>query len=156
MNSCWPAGPPAIGQTAELSRTVTPHDIERFTQISGDRNPLHYDPAAAKASRFGEIIVQGGITSAILNAVAAESLPGPGTVFLNVNWDFKAPVRPGDVITGRVQVLEARTDKPVTKLRTTVIRGDGTVALDGTAVCYTMAITTGHPTHQSNGAPETR
>ena len=156
MNSCWPAGPPAIGQTAELSRTVTPHDIERFTQISGDRNPLHYDPAAAKASRFGEIIVQGGITSAILNAVAAESLPGPGTVFLNVNWDFKAPVRPGDVITGRVQVLEARTDKPVTKLRTTVTRGDGTVALDGTAVCYTMAITTGHPTHQSNGAPETR
>ena len=119
--------------------------IERFTQISGDRNPLHYDPAAAKASRFGEIIVQGGITSAILNAVVAGSLPGPGTVFLNVNWDFKAPVRPGDTITGRVQILEARTDKPITKLRTTVTRGDGTIALDGTAVCYTMAITTGHP-----------
>ena len=144
MNSCWPSGPPAIGQTAELSRAVAPDDIERFTQISGDRNPLHYDPAAAKASRFGEIIVQGGITSAILNAVVAESLPGPGTVFLNVNWDFKAPVRPGDVITGRVEVLEARTDKPVTKLRTTVIRGDGTVALDGTAVCYTTAIPAGH------------
>jgi acyl dehydratase len=91
MNSCWPSGPPAIGQAAELSRAVAPDDIERFTQISGDRNPLHYDPAAAKASRFGEIIVQGGITSAILNAVVAESLPGPGTVFLNVNWDFKAP-----------------------------------------------------------------
>ena len=106
---------------------------------------MHYDPAAAKASRFGEIIVQGGITSAILNAVVAESLPGPGTVFLNVNWDFKAPVRPGDTITGRVEILEARTDQPITKLRTTVIRGDGTVALEGTAVCFTMAITTGHP-----------
>jgi acyl dehydratase len=138
MTSCWPSGPPRIGATAELSRTVAPDDIYRFTQISGDRNPLHYDPAAAKASRFGEIVVQGGITSAILNAVVAECLPGPGTVFLNVNWDFKAPVRPGDVITGRVEVTEARTDKPVTKLRTTVIRGDGTVALDGTAVCYTM------------------
>jgi len=66
--------------------------------------------------------------------------PGPGTVFLNVNWDFTAPIRPGDVITGRVEVIEARTDKPVTKLRTTVIRGDGTVALDGTAVCYTMTM----------------
>ena len=95
----------------------------RFTDISGDRNPLHYDLAAAKASRFGEIVVQGGITSAILNAVVAERLPGPGTVFLNVNWDFKAPVRPGDVITGRVEVIEARTDKPITKLRTTVTRG---------------------------------
>src|SRR6185312_9493113 len=111
-----------IGTTAELSRTIGPNDIERFTDISGDRNPLHYDLAAAEASRFGEIVVQGGITSAILNAVVAERLPGPGTVFLNVNWDFKAPVRPGDVITGRVEVIEARTDKPVTKLRTTVTR----------------------------------
>jgi acyl dehydratase len=141
MTSCWPSGPPAIGTTAELSRTIGPDDIDRFTDISGDRNPLHYDLAAARASRFGEIVVQGGITSAILNAVVAERLPGPGTVFLNVNWDFKAPVRPGDVITGRVEVIEARTDKPVTKLRTTVTRGDGTVALDGTAVCYTMVIT---------------
>jgi len=124
-----------------MSRTVTATDIERFTQISGDRNPLHYDVDAARASRFGEIVVQGGLTSAILNAVAAERLPGPGTVFLNVNWDFTAPVRPGDTITGRVEVTEVRTDKPITKLRTTVTRDDGTVVLQGTAVCYTMAIT---------------
>ena len=75
--------------------------------------------------------------------MVAECLPGPETVFLNVNWDFTAPVRPGDVITGRVEIIEARTDKPITKLRTTVTRGDGTVALTGTAVCYTMAIETG-------------
>lgn len=109
-----------------------------FTEISGDHNPLHYDPEAAKASRFGEIVVQGGVTSAILNAVVAEELPGPGTVFLNVNWDFKAPVRPGDVITGHVEVMEAREDKPITKLRTWVTRDDATVVLEGTAVCYTM------------------
>ena len=130
-----------MGDVAEMSRTVTATDIERFTQISGDRNPLHYDVDAARASRFGEIVVQGGVTSAILNAVAAERLPGPGTVFLNVNWDFTAPVRPGDTITGRIEVTEVRTDKPITKLRTTVTRDDGTVVLQGTAVCYTMAIT---------------
>ena len=78
MTSCWPSGPPAIGTTAELSRTIGPDDIERFTDISGDRNPLHYDLAAAEASRFGEIVVQGGITSAILNAVVAECLSRPG------------------------------------------------------------------------------
>ena len=139
--SHWPAGPPSVGDVAEMSRTVTASDIERFTQISGDRNPLHYDVDAARASRFGEIVVQGGLTSAILNAVAAELLPGPGTVFLNVNWDFTAPVRPGDTITGRIEVTEVRTDKPITKLRTTVTRDDGTVVLQGTAVCYTMAIT---------------
>ncbi|MBI3216100.1 MAG: MaoC family dehydratase [Mycobacterium sp.] len=138
MTSYAPPSPPRVGQTAELSRTVGDGDIALFTEISGDRNPLHYDEVAARASRFGEIVVQGGVTSAILNAVVAEKLPGPGTVFLNVSWAFKAPVRCGDTITGRVEVIAAREDKPITELRTTVTRDDGTVVLDGTAVCYTM------------------
>jgi len=141
MNTTSTRMTPFVGQTAELSHTVGDNDIALFTEISGDRNPLHYDEAAAKASRFGEIVVQGGITSAILNAVVAEELPGPGTVFLNVNWTFTAPVRPGDTITGRVEVTSARTDKPITELKTTVTRDDGTIVLDGTAVCYTMDLT---------------
>lgn len=131
---------PAVGQRASRTRTIGPRDIELFTEISGDRNPLHYDLEAAKRSRFGEIVVQGGITSAILNAVVAEELPGPGTVFLQVNWSFKAPARPGDEITGSVEVLEVRADKPITKLKTWVTRGDGTVVLEGDAVCYTMPL----------------
>ena len=123
-----------------MSRTITDDDIALFSRISGDFNPLHYDEEAARASRFGEIVVQGGITSAILNAVVAERLPGPGTVFLNVSWDFTAPVRPGDTITGEVEVTEVRDDKPITKLNTRVVRGDGVVALQGTAVCYTMPL----------------
>lgn len=141
--SVWPSGAPGIGETAERSRTVERADIERFTEISGDRNPLHYDEEAARATQFGEIVVQGGVTSAILNAVVAEDLPGPGTVFLNVDWDFTAPVRPGDTITGRVEVREVREDKPITELDTTVTREDGEVALEGTAVCYTMDVTGG-------------
>lgn len=136
----WGERMPAVGQVAERSRKVTAQDIGLFTEISGDRNPLHYDPAAAKSSRFGEIVVQGGVTSAILNAVVAEDLPGPGTVFLEVHWRFKAPVRPGDTITGRVEVREVREDKPITKLDTRVTRDDGTVVLEGDAVCYTMKL----------------
>jgi acyl dehydratase len=136
----WPDGAPVVGQRAERSRVVGPKDIELFTAISGDRNPLHYDAERVKHTRFGEIVVQGGITSAILNAVVAEDLPGPGTVFLNVNWDFKAPVRPGDTITGQVEVTKVRLDKPITELVTRVVRDDGTVALEGTAVCYTMPL----------------
>lgn len=137
-SDAWDGAVPEVGQRAERSRRVEAADIEHFTDISGDRNPLHYDEAAAAATPFGEIIVQGGVTSAILNAVVAEDLPGPGTVFLHVDWNFRAPVRPGDIITGAVEVLEVRTDKPITKLRTTVTRDDGTVALDGEALCYTM------------------
>jgi acyl dehydratase len=136
----WPNGAPRVGDRAERTRSVSRRDIELFTDISGDRNPLHYDESAAKASRFGEIVVQGGVTSAILNAVVAEELPGPGTVFLHVDWSFKAPVRPGDTITGIVEVLEVRDDKPITKLKTAVLRGDGVTVLEGTALCYTMAL----------------
>jgi acyl dehydratase len=131
---------PEVGQSARRSREVTARDIELFTEISGDRNPLHYDEEVARASRFGGIVVQGGVTTAILNAVVAEDLPGPGTVFLEVHWSFKAPVRPGDTITGEVEVTKARADKPITELKTRVIRDDGTVVLDGNAVCYTMPI----------------
>jgi acyl dehydratase len=136
----WPRGAPAVGQRAERSRTIGPRDIELFTEISGDRNPLHYDAERASRTRFGGIVVQGGITSAILNAVVAEDLPGPGTVFLHVNWDFKAPVRPGDTITGQVEVTKVRDDKPITELITRVVRGDATIVLEGTAVCYTMPL----------------
>jgi acyl dehydratase len=50
-----------IGDKARRTRTVTARDIELFSQLTGDRNPLHYDLAAASASRFGGIIVQGGV-----------------------------------------------------------------------------------------------
>lgn len=139
-NEVWPNGMPEVGQTAQRSRKVTSRDIELFTEISGDRNPLHYDEQVAQATRFGGIVVQGGITSAILNAVVAEDLPGPGTVFLQVNWSFKAPVRPGDTITGEVEVSKVRPDKPIAELRTRVTLDNCTVVLDGDAVCYTIAI----------------
>ena len=134
----WPHDAPTVGQRAQRSRVIGADDIQLFTAISGDRNPLHYDLERASRTRFGGIVVQGGITSAILNAVVAEDLPGPGTVFLHVNWDFKAPARPGDTITGEVEITKVRRDKPITELTTRVIRGDGTVPLEGTAVCYTM------------------
>jgi acyl dehydratase len=126
-----------IGQTARRTKRVTARDIELFTELTGDRNPLHYDSETAARSRFGGLIVQGGVTSGLLNAVVAEDLPGPGSVFLHVDWSFKAPVRPGDEITAEVEVLEAREDKPITRLRTTITDGNGTVVLDGTALVWT-------------------
>ena len=136
----WPHGIPSVGQTARRTRAVTARDIELFTEISGDRNPLHYDEEAARKTRFGGIVVQGGVTSAILNAVVAEDLPGPGTVFLQVSWSFRAPVKPADTITGEVRVTKVREDKPITELETRVVLADGTIVLDGTAVCYTLPI----------------
>jgi acyl dehydratase len=126
-----------VGQTARRSRVVSQRDIELFTDLTGDRNPLHYDADAAERSRFGGIIVQGGVTTGLLNAVVAEDLPGPGSVFLHVDWSFRAPMRPGDEITAEVEVIEVREDKPLTRLRTTIVNQEGTVVLDGTALVWT-------------------
>ena len=126
-----------VGDVARRSRRITERDIELFTELTGDRNPLHYDEGAARGSRFGGIIVQGGITSGLLNAVVAEDLPGPGSVFLHVDWNFRAPVRPGDEITAEVEVIEVRDDKPLTTLNTTIVDQNGTVVLDGTALVWT-------------------
>ena len=126
-----------VGDTARRTRRVCAEDIALFTELTGDRNPLHYDEAAAGRSRFGRIIVQGGVTTGLLNAVVAEDLPGPGSVFLHVDWSFKAPVAPGDEITAEVEVLEVRPDKPISKLRTSITNQDGTVVLDGEALVWT-------------------
>jgi acyl dehydratase len=131
------AGRPRVGATARRTRRVSDRDIELFTELTGDRNPLHYDEERAARSRFGGLIVQGGVTSGLLNALVAEDLPGPGSVFLHVDWSFKAPVRPGDEITAEAEVLELRPDKPITRLRTTIVNQTGAVVLDGTALVYT-------------------
>jgi len=129
-----------VGQTARRTRVVTQRDIELFTELTGDRNPLHYDEEVAGRTRFGGVIVQGGVTSGLLNAVVAEDLPGPGSVFLHVDWSFRAPVRPGDELTVEVEVLELREDKPIVKLRTTIANQDETVVLDGSALVWVEGI----------------
>jgi acyl dehydratase len=138
----WSDGAPAVGDTARRTRTVTSEDITLFTAISGDHNPIHYDGRLAERTKFGGIVVQGGVTSAILNAVVSEELPGPGSVFLELNLRFLAPVRPGDAITGTATVTSVRDDKPVTGLDVSVTRDDGTVAVAGSAVCYTVPLDT--------------
>jgi acyl dehydratase len=156
MTTTHPAGSPGIGAFARRTCTVTSRDIELFTEISGDRNPIHYDEQLAAASRFGGIVVQGGVTSALLNALVAEQLPGPGSVFLEVAWRFLAPVRPGDEITGQVTVTAARADKPVTTLATRITNQDGVVVLDGTAVVWrdpAVAAATTDPVGPTDGHP---
>ncbi len=125
-----------VGDRASRSRVVEAEDIIRFTAMTGDRNPLHYDADVAAASRFGGLIVQGGVTTGLLNALVAEDLPGPGSVFLNVNWDFRAPARPGDTLTATAEVVSVHASKPVCTMRTVITNQHGETLVEGTAVVY--------------------
>jgi acyl dehydratase len=142
-----------IGDSARRTRTVTRRDIELFTAISGDRNPVHYDEDLAARSRFGGIVVQGGVTSGLLNALVAEQLPGPGSVFLEVSWRFLAPVRPGDALTATAVVTAVRADKPVTTLATSITNQDDVLVLDGTAVVWRDPVVSAATTPAGSPAP---
>lgn len=142
-NSPWTrtiAGKPALGAEAKRSRTTSMRDVQMFTAMTGDRNPIHYDLDLAARSPFGGLIVQGGVTTGILNAVVAEDLPGPGTVFLETSWRFVKAVRVGETITATVKVEHVRDDKPICKLETTVRNAAGDVCVIGTATTYTMPL----------------
>ena len=133
-------GKPEASASAERTKRVDERDIELFAQITGDRNPIHFDAEAARRSIFGGLIVQGGVTSGLLNAIVAEDLPGPGTVFLSVEWKFVKAVYVGDSITGRVEITNVRDDKPICTIATTVQNQDGVICLSGTATTYTVAL----------------
>lgn len=134
------AGQPEPGATAQRTRTTSMRDVEMFTEMTGDRNPLHYDAALAAKTPFGGLIVQGGVTTGLLNAVVAEDLPGPGTVFLETNWTFMKAVAVGETITASVTVEHVRDDKPICKLETVVRDAGGEICVQGTATTYTMPL----------------
>jgi acyl dehydratase len=130
--------PPAVGASATRTRTFTAEDVELFARISGDRNPLHFDAGFAGRTRVGALVVQGGLTTGLFNALVAMDLPGPGSVFLHQEWDYPAPVFIGETVTAEATVIEARADKPITRLRCVARRADGAEVLRGECLVYTM------------------
>ena len=130
--------PPSVGATATWTRTFTAGDVETYARLTGDRNPLHFDESFAAATWAGRLIVHGGLTAGLFNALVAMKLPGPGSVFLHQEWDYPAPAYVGDTVTAEAEVIEARADKPITRLRCVARREDGTEVLRGECVVYTM------------------
>jgi len=131
------------GQKATRSMTLTGKHVKDYADLTGDYNPLHFVEEFAAGTSFGRLVVQGGLTTGLLHALVAIKMPGPGTVFLNQNWQFTAPVFIGDTITAEVEVLKVHESKPVTQLKITITRQDGEVVLNGEAWCYTMSPTGG-------------
>ena len=128
----------SVGQMARRTLHLTADHVKQFAALTGDYNPLHFDPEFARGTRFGRLVVQGGLTTGLLHALVAMDLPGPGTVFLSQNWKFTAPVFIDDTITAEAEVLSVHPTKPVTQLGIRVRRQDGEIVLEGEAWCYTF------------------
>ena len=129
-----------IGQHAEYVRTVTSEDIEMFGQVSGDYNPLHFNEDWAKTTMFKGRIAHGILTATYVSTVIGMKLPGPGTIYISQNMKFRRPVRIGDTITARVEVINRNNEKEFLTLKTVCINQEDKVVLDGEAVVMLMRL----------------
>lgn len=122
------------GDAAEFSKTISESDVYLYAGVTGDLNPAHINEEYARETFFKTRIAHGMLGAGLISAVLGMRLPGPGAVYVHQELDFLAPIRIGDTVTARVEVLEIMAEKKQVRLRTTCTRQDGTVVLDGEAV----------------------
>jgi len=122
-----------VGDSAQISKTITETDITDFAKVTGDFNPVHLDQAYAEKTIFKGRIAHGLLSVGLLSNVLGNILPGHGTIYLSQEVKFLAPVRIGDTITARVEVMELIPEKNRVKFRTTCINQEGKIVVDGTA-----------------------
>ena len=122
-----------VGDSAQISKTITESDIELFARVTGDFNPVHLDQAYAEKTMFKGRIAHGLLSVGLLSSILGNVLPGYGTIYLSQEVKFLTPVRIGDTITARVEVIELIPEKNKAKFRTTCINQDGKMVIDGVA-----------------------
>jgi 3-hydroxybutyryl-CoA dehydratase len=123
-----------VGEAAELAKTVSESDIYLYAGVTGDFNPAHINEAYAQKTFFKTRIAHGMLAAGFISAILGSHLPGPGTIYVRQELNFLAPVRMGDTITARVEVVEIIPEQKRVRLKTTCVNQDGIMVLDGEAI----------------------
>ena len=124
----------SLNESAEFAKTISESDVYLYAGVTGDLNPAHINEEYAKETFFKTRIVHGMLAAGMISAVLGMRLPGPGAVYVRQELNFLAPIRIGDTVTARVEVIEIMTEKKQLRLRTTCSKQDGTVVVDGEAI----------------------
>jgi 3-hydroxybutyryl-CoA dehydratase len=122
-----------VGDSAQISKMITEEVINDFARSTGDFNPIHLDQSYAEKTSFKGRIAHGLLSVGLLSTVMGNILPGHGTIYLSQEVKFLAPVRIGDTLTTRVEVMELVAEKNRAKFRTTCMNQDGKEVVDGAA-----------------------
>ncbi len=125
-----------VGQRAQREMKVDKETVQRYAEITGDYNPLHFDAEFARRTRFGRLIAQGGIATGLLHALVAMDMPGPGSVFMRQRWSFPAPVYIGDTLHAEATVKSVRAKRNMVELEFAVKNQDGELVLEGEALVF--------------------
>jgi len=136
MNNGKSIGELKIGDSAQIVKTITEGDIELFARATGDFNPVHLDAAYADKTMFKGRIAHGLLSVGFFSAILGNILPGHGTIYLSQEVKFVAPVRIGDTITAKVEVIELIPEKNRARFRTSCVNQDGKLVVDG--IAWTM------------------
>ncbi len=123
-----------VGDFAEHTKTISESDVYLFAGITGDLNPAHINAVEAEKGMFKGRIAHGMLSAGLVSAVLGMQLPGPGTIYMSQTLKFTAPVRFGDTITARAEVIDRNVDRNRITLKTTCTNQDGKVVLDGEAL----------------------
>ena len=126
----------SVGQQAARELTVTDEMVRAYAEITGDRNPLHFDAEFTARTRFKRLMAQGGITTGLLHALVAMDMPGPGSVFIRQSWTFPRPVYIGETIRAQATVKSVRERRNMAELDFTIVNQDGETVLEGQATVY--------------------
>jgi 3-hydroxybutyryl-CoA dehydratase len=123
-----------VGDSAEFSKTISEADVYLYAGVTGDLNPAHINEAYARNTFFKTRIAHGMLSAGFISAVLGMQLPGPGTIYMRQELSFRAPVRIGDTVTARAEVIEINVEKNRVRLKTTCVNQEGTLVLDGEAL----------------------
>lgn len=123
-----------LGQTAVIKKTFSLEDVQNFAELSGDINPVHLDVNFAENTVFKKPIVHGFLFSSLISAILANELPGPGSIYLHQELNFKSPVYHGDEVTALVKIIDLRPDKNIVTLETICSVRDNVLVLTGKAL----------------------
>ncbi len=122
-----------MGDTAEIQKTISETDVYLYAGITGDMNPAHLNEEYARGTFFKTRIAHGMLIAGLISTILGNKLPGPGTIYTHQSVDFLAPVRFGDTITARAEVVGLDAEKNRVRLKTTCMNQEGTLVLDGEA-----------------------
>lgn len=139
-----------VGDTAEMAKVIAEEDVYLFAGITGDRNPVHISKEFAAGTRFGERIAHGLLVGGLISAVLGTKLPGPGCIYVSQTFSFLAPVRIGDEITARAEIVEVVSEKRL-RLRTQCFNQRKEMVLDGEAVLVPPRPRKGNPRREGGG-----
>jgi 3-hydroxybutyryl-CoA dehydratase len=123
-----------VGDFAEFSKTITETDVYLYAGITCDFNPAHLNETYASRTFFKTRIAHGMLVAGFISTILGTQLPGPGTIYIRQEVNFRAPVRFGDTITAQVEVIELEAENKRVRLKTTCVNQEGVTVIEGEAL----------------------